>query len=94
MIKKYYKQLQEKIVNTQLRVTLLAQVAIFIVVWCIQLNVFVRPVTLEKTHREILSTVSEKFAQKQEVSNILLQQNIMADKIDQIYQILINNAKD
>lgn len=67
-----------------------APLILVIIMFCINYRVFVNPVDLEKKHREILSDIDNKYASKTTVDELKSQFHDMAEKIDKIYNILIN----
>lgn len=50
----------------------------------------VNEINPEKRHREILADVDKKYATKSVVSELQMQIHAMADKIDKIYNVLID----
>lgn len=67
-----------------------APIILVIIMFCINYRVFVNPVDLEKKHREILSDIDNKYASKTTVDELKSQFHDMAEKIDKIYNILID----
>ena len=67
-----------------------APIILVIIMFCINYRVFVNPVELEKKHREILSDIDNKYASKTTVDELKSQFHDMAEKIDKIYNILID----
>ena len=53
-----------------------------------QYNLFVTPAQLEKTHREILVEVSQKYVTKDVGDDLRSQLNNINYKIDEIYKII------
>ena len=53
-------------------------------------NEIITPEQLEKKHREILDDVSKKYATQSIVNELKSQFHDMAEKIDKIYNILID----
>ncbi len=53
----------------------------------------VKEINPEKRHREILDDVDKKYATKSVVSELQTQIHAMADKLDKIYNILIDRNK-
>lgn len=53
-----------------------------------QYNLFVTPVQLEKTHREVLEEVKADYASKEVMNRLETQFNSMNFKIDEIYKML------
>ena len=67
-----------------------APLLLVIIMFCINYKIFVNPVDLEKKHREILSDIDNKYASKTTVDELKSQFHDMAEKIDKIYNILID----
>ena len=67
-----------------------APIILVIIMFCINYRVFVNPVDLEKKHREILSDIDNKYASKTTGDELKSQFHDMAEKIDKIYNILID----
>lgn len=67
-----------------------APIIIVIILFLIQNRVVVTPEQLEKKHREILDDVSKKYATQSIVNELRSQIHEMVDKIDKIYNILID----
>ena len=67
-----------------------APLILVLIMFCINYRVFVNPVDLEKKHREILSDIDNKYASKTTVDELKSQFHDMAEKIDKIYNILID----
>ena len=67
-----------------------APLILVIIMFCINYRIFVNPVDLEKKHREILSDIDKKYASKTTVDELKSQFHDMAEKIDKIYNILID----
>jgi hypothetical protein len=67
----------------------ISAVIVAVVVFCIQFWMFVRPEQLEKKHREILEDAEKKFASLSMVNDLKCQFNEIKQKIDQIYEILL-----
>ena len=57
-----------------------------------QYNLFVTPEKLEVKHREILNSVSQIYATKEQFNDVKLQLNIMQAKIDKIYDVIIEGS--
>lgn len=66
-----------------------AAVIIAVVGFCIQFGMFVRPVELEKKHREIMEESYKKFASINMVEDIKMEFREIKSKIDQIYEMLM-----
>ena len=67
-----------------------APLILVLIMFCINYRVFVNPVDLEKKHREILNDIDNKYASKTTVDELKSQFHDMAEKIDKIYNILID----
>ena len=67
-----------------------APLILVLIMFCINYIIFVNPVDLEKKHREILSDIDNKYASKTTVEELKSQFHDMAEKIDKIYNILID----
>ena len=67
-----------------------APLILVLIMFCINYRIFVNPVDLEKKHREILSDIDNKYASKTTVDELKGQFHDMAEKIDKIYNILID----
>ena len=67
-----------------------APLILVLIMFCINYRIFVNPVDLEKKHREILDDVSKKYATQSIVNELKSQFHDMAEKIDKIYNILID----
>ena len=67
-----------------------APLILVIIMFCVNYKIFVNPVDLEKKHREILEDIDEKYASKTTVDELKSQFHDMAEKIDKIYNILID----
>lgn len=63
-------------------ITRYAPAAVVIISIIFQWNLFVKPVDLEKTHREIIQYVAEKYTTKEDVAD-------MRNKIDKMYDIIV-----
>lgn len=66
-----------------------APYAIVVVFLLFQWNLFVTPVKLEETHREILTEVAEHYTTKEYAGDLKAQLNDIQNKIDKIYDKLI-----
>ena len=64
-------------------------VIIAVVGFCVQFGMFVRPVELEKKHREIMEESYKRFASLDTVEDIKKEFRDIKCKIDQIYEILL-----
>ena len=67
-----------------------APIILVLIMFCINYRIFVNPVDLEKKHREILNDIDNKYASKTTVDELKSQFHDMAEKIDKIYNILID----
>lgn len=67
-----------------------APIIVVIVLFLIQNRMVVTPEQLEKKHREILDDISKKYATQSIVNELRSQIHEMVDKIDKIYNILID----
>ena len=67
-----------------------APIIVVILLFLIQNRMVVTPEQLEKKHREILDDVSKKYATQSIVNELRSQIHEMVDKIDKIYNILID----
>ena len=67
-----------------------APIIVVIILFLIQNRLVVTPEQLEKKHREILDDVSKKYATQSIVNELKSQFHDMAEKIDKIYNILID----
>ena len=67
-----------------------APLILVLIMFCINYKIFVNPVDLEKKHREILNDIDDKYASKTTVDELKSQFHDMAEKIDKIYNILID----
>ena len=67
-----------------------APLILVLIMFCVNYKIFVNPVDLEKKHREILSDIDNKYASKTTVDELKSQFHDMAEKIDKIYNILID----
>ena len=67
-----------------------APLILVLIMFCVNYKIFVNPVDLEKKHREILNDIDDKYASKTTVDELKSQFHDMAEKIDKIYNILID----
>lgn len=67
-----------------------APLILVIIMFCVNYKIFVNPVDIEKKHREILNDIDNKYASKTTVNELKSQFHDMAEKIDKIYNILID----
>lgn len=70
-----------------------APIIVVILLFLIQNRMVVTPEQLEKKHREILDDVSKKYATQSIVNELRSQIHEMVDKIDKIYNILLENKQ-
>lgn len=70
-----------------------APIIVVILLFLIQNRMVVTPEQLEKKHREILDDVSKKYATQSIVNELRSQIHEMVDKIDKIYNILLENRQ-
>ena len=70
-----------------------APIIVVILLFLIQNRMVVTPEQLEKKHREILEDVSKKYATQSIVNELRSQIHEMVDKIDKIYNILLENRQ-
>lgn len=66
-----------------------AAIIIAVLGFFIQFGMFVRPVELEKKHREIMEESYKKFASINAVEDMKAEFKEMKNKIDQIYEMLL-----
>jgi len=71
-----------------------AAVIIAVVGFCIQFGMFVRPVELEKKHREIIEESYKKFASINMVEDMKMEFKEIKSKIDQIYEMLMRSKSE
>lgn len=64
-------------------------VIVLILVYFIQMKIFVTPEALEKKHREILQEAERRFAPGVSVNELKEQFSDMKDKIDKIYDYFL-----
>ena len=70
-----------------------APVILIVFAMFFQYNLFVTPQELEKQHREILETVSQKYMTKEESHNLKEQLSDMQKKVDKIYDAIIGGKE-
>jgi len=58
-----------------------------------QYNIFVTPEKLEVKHREIMNEISLRYATKEQSADLKSQLDTMAQKIDKIYEALMERSK-
>ena len=66
-------------------------IIVAMMVFLIQQRIVVTPEQLERKHREILEDAEEKFATLSSVNDLKDQVHDMKEKIDKIYECLINS---
>ena len=66
-------------------------VVMLVLVYFIQLKIFVTPQELEKKHREILLDAEKRFAARISVNGLKEQIDEIKEKIDQIYNLFLTN---
>lgn len=72
-------------------ITQYAPILIVVMVFLVQQRMIVTPEQLEKKHREILEDVETRFASNQSVKDLKEQVCDIKDKVDKIYDYIINN---
>jgi len=65
-------------------------IVIVVLIFLIQLKMIVTPEQLEKKHREIMEDVETRFASSQSVRDLKEQVCEIKDKVDKIYDYIIN----
>lgn len=68
-------------------------IILLILIFFIQYRIFVTPEQLEKKHREIIENVEIRFATSQSVDDLKLQVYDMKEKIDKIYDLIIETHR-
>lgn len=68
-------------------------VIMLILVYFIQMKIFVTPAELEKKHREILLEVENRFASSITVDDLKAQIGEIKEKIDKIYNLFLTNKQ-
>ncbi len=69
-------------------------IATCVLLYLLQMNVFVRTEKLEKVHREILDEVEKKYATKETSEHFRTQISDIQIKIDKIYDKLIGEKHE
>jgi len=69
-----------------------ASIIVAVLGFCIQFGMFVRPVELEKKHREIMEESYKKFASINMVEDMKAEFKEIKSKIDQIYEMLLRSG--
>ena len=67
-----------------------APLILVLIMYYINYKIFVNPKKKKKKHREILNDIDNKYASKTTVDELKSQFHDMAEKIDKIYNILID----
>lgn len=70
-----------------------APVILIVLITFFQCNLFVTPQELERQHREILETVSQKYMTKEESLNLKAQISDVQHKVDKIYDAIIGGKE-
>lgn len=85
----------EELINSNGFVFLVICASLFVIDWITRNKMFVKPVELEKTRRQILEEIDKKYAGKSEINNINRElseikgeQFYIRSKIDNIYDLL------
>ena len=65
-------------------------VIMLVLVYFLQLKIFVTPEVLEKKHREIIEEIEEKYVSKISFLDLKDQFSEVKEKIDKIYELLID----
>ncbi len=65
-------------------------IIVVVLVFFIQQKIFVTPEQLEKKHREIMEEIEEKFVSLNSFKDLKEQFSEVKDKIDKIYDLLID----
>ncbi len=68
-------------------------IIILVLVYFIQLKIFVTPAELEKKHREILLEAESRFAPEIAVHDLKEQIADIKEKIDKIYNLFLRNEQ-
>jgi hypothetical protein len=71
--------------------TPIAAIIIAVVGFCVQFGMFVRPVELEKKHREILNDVENKYLSLSVFNEFKKNVEDRMEKIDRIYECIVEN---
>lgn len=74
-------------------VTRYAPVVLIVFMMFFQYNLFVTPVTLEETHREILREVQDHYVSKEQYNDLKKTIDNMQVKIDKIYDVIMRGKK-
>lgn len=70
-----------------------APVILIVLITFFQCNLFVTPQELERQHREILESVSQKYMTKEESLNLKAQISDVQHKVDKIYDAIIGGKE-
>ncbi len=73
--------------------TAVTSAVIVVIGFLFQLGFFVKPVDLEKKHREIIKDAALIFASKETVEGLKTDVHDIKDKIDQIYNFLLKKGE-
>lgn len=68
-----------------------ASIILVVFVFFIQYHIFVTPEQLEKKHKKIIEEIERRFAQKEVVNILYSDFRDVKEKIDRIYELLIEN---
>ena len=68
-------------------------VIMLVLVYFIQMKIFVTPAELEKKHREILLEAEKRFAASSSVFDLKEQICDIKEKIDKIYNLFLTNSQ-
>lgn len=68
-----------------------APLILIVLVFFLQYHIFVTPEQLEKKHKKIIEEIEKRFAQKEVVNILYSDFRDVKEKIDRIYQLLIEN---
>ncbi len=68
-------------------------IIMLVLVYFLQLKIFVTPEVLEKKHREILQEAENRFASRVAVHGIKEQMSEIKEKIDKIYNCFLTGEK-
>lgn len=66
-------------------------IIMLVLLYFIQMKIFVTPQELEKKHREILQESEKRFAPRITVNDLKEQIGEIKEKIDKIYNMFLNN---
>ena len=74
-------------------ITRYAPIILIVLITFFQCNLFVTPQELERQHREILESVSQKYMTKEESLNLKAQISDVQHKVDKIYDAIIGGKE-